>query len=268
MKLRILSPLLPVLAFASPLAAGELPLLSKQPWLGKYMGADTRDFRFYVKDSGEAELLPAKEKEGFMSDNFAIRFVPLIEETTADGKVISKTVAKDGWEAVTPAAMDPKKITYRGTAGDASFEVNIELAGGKITAGGRLLEKGTLNNPRFVLRVQVPFVYKYEKDAEKLKEKIKKDRMEVLRTDGKKLKLELDKPLDAETPEYSGPGVTQARIEIAGFNHRMDVGTTPGGVFELWNKEAKALVEGFTLGWKHDAAKDPEGKARLSFELK
>src|SRR5688572_3580733 len=158
MKPRI--PFLVLLAVA-PLSAGELPLLNKQPWLGKYMGTDTRDFRFYVKDNGEAQVQPAKEKEGFITDTFAIRFVPLIEETTADGKVVSKFVAKEGWEAITPATVDPKKITYRGTvAGDASFEVNIELEGGKISAGGRLLEKGSLNNPRFVLRVQVPFVYK------------------------------------------------------------------------------------------------------------
>ena len=253
----------------APLSAGELPLLNKQPWLGKYMGMDTRDFRFYVKDSGEAQVLPAKEKEGFITDTFAIRFVPLIEETTAEGKVVSKFVAKEGWEAVTPATIDPKKITYRGTvAGDASFEVNFELEGGKIIAGGKLLEKGTLTNPRFVLRVQVPFVYKNAKDAEALKEKMKNDRMEVVRTDGKKLKLEMDKPLDAETAEYSGPGITSARVEIAGYGHRMELGTAAGGTFELWNKEAKALIEGFTLGWKHDPAKDPEGKARLSFVLK
>ena len=266
MKLRIL--LFALLAIV-PVSAGELPLLSKQPWLGKYMGTDTRDFRFYVKDSGEAQLLPAKEKEGFISDTFAIRFVPLIEETTADGKVVSKLVAKDGWEAVTPATEDPKKITYRGkVAGDATFEVNIELEGGKISAGGKLLEKGALNNPRFVLRIQVPFIYKNEKDAKKLEEKSKKDKMELVRTDGKKLKLEMTKPLDAAGPEYSGPGLTQARIEIAGYGHRMDVAATPGGSFDLSNKDAKALIEGFTLAWKQDPAKDPEGKARFSFELK
>lgn len=266
MKLRI--PLFALLA-VSPLSAGELPLLNKQPWLGKYMGTDTREFRFYVKDSGEAQVLPTKEKEGFMSDRFAIRFVPLIEETTAEGKVVSKFAAKDGWESVTPATVDPKKITYRGkVTGDATFEVNIELDGGKITAGGKLLEKGTLANPRFVLRVQVPNVYQYEKDAKKLEEKSKKDKIDLVRTDGKKLKVEMTKPLDAETAEYSGPGVSEAKIEIAGYGHRMDLATTPGGAFELWNKDTAALIEGFTLGWKHDPAKDPEGKARLSFELK
>ncbi|WP_367875028.1 hypothetical protein [Luteolibacter sp. Populi] len=256
---------------AAPLLAEALPQLGGQaPWLGQYAGTENRDFRFIVKTDGQGQLMPAKEKGGFVTDNFAIRFVSLIEETLPDGKVVSKMVKEDAWEAVTPAAKDPKKVTYRGTvAGDAKFEVNFELEKGAIRAGGKILDKGQLSNPRFVMRIQVPFVYLYEKDAEKLKEKVKNDRMEVVRTDGKKLKLEMDKPLDAETAEYSGPGITQARIEIAYYGgHKLDVATTPGAAFELWNKEEKALIEGFTLGWKHDAAKDPEGKARLTFQLK
>lgn len=255
---------------AAPLLAEELPYLNKQPWLGQYAGTDTRNFRFMVKTSGEALVIPSKEKGGFINDHFAIKFAPLIEDTLPDGKVIGKYPIKDGWEAVTPAAEDPKKITYRGTvAGDAKFEVNIELDGGKITAGGRILEKGKLANPRFVIRVQVPNVYQYDNDAKKREEKIKKDRIDLVRADGKKLKLDVTTALDAESDKFSGPGITQARIEMAGYaGHKLETAAGPSGVFEFWNKGEGALYEGFTLGWKHDATKDPEGKGRLSFELR
>ncbi|WP_265594759.1 hypothetical protein [Haloferula sp. BvORR071] len=259
-----------LLCSALPLFAAELPQLTKEPWLGMYAGMETRDYRFRIKRSGEAELILRKQKGDLMTDKYAIRFVPLIEDLTPDGKVVSKTVPDTGWEAVTPATADAKKLTFRGTvAGDASFEVNLEMEKGVISAGGKLLETGKLNNPRFVMRVMVPNLYVYDKDPGKLKEKVKKDRMDFLRTNGKKMKLELVEAVDAETPEVSGPGLTQARIEMAGLDgHRLDVATTTGGSFELWNREAKALIEGFTLGWKHDPAKDPDGKARLTVQVK
>ena len=255
---------------AAPLAAGELPYLTKQPWLGQYAGTETRDFRFMVKVNGEALVIPSREKGGFIADRFAIKLVPLIEDTLPNGKMISKLAAKDAWEAVTPAAEDPKKITYRGTvAGDATFEVNIELDGGKITAGGRLLEKGKLVNPRFVIRVQVSNVYQYDTDPKKREEKLKKDRIDLVRADGKKLKLDVNTPMDAESDQFNGPGITQARIEMAGYaGHKVETAAGAAGVFQFWNRGEAALYQGFTLGWRHDAAKDPEGKGRLTFELR
>lgn len=255
---------------ASSLSAGELPQLTEKPYLGQYVGLDTRDFRFVVKRGGEALITPSKKGGDFINDRYSIKLVPLIEEVLPDGKVVGKFVPETGWEAVTPAAENPKKVTYRGTSsGGATFEVNIEIDGGKIAAGGRLLEKGSLKNPRFVIRAQVPNVYQYDRDAEKRLEKSKKDRIDLVRADGKKLKLDVNTPLDAEGKETNGPGIAQARIEMAGYaGHKIELSSGPNGIFEFWNKGEAALYEGFTLGWKHDAAKDPEGKGRLTVELK
>lgn len=254
---------------ASPLLAGELPYLKEKPFLGQYAGMDTRDFRFVVKTTGEALVTPAK-KGGLVNSRYSMKLVPLIEDVLPDGRAVGKFPAKDGWEAVTPAAENPEKVTYRGTSsGGATFEVNIEIEGGKITAGGRLLDKGTLKNPRFVIRVQVPNIYQYDKDAEKRLEKTKRDRIDLVRADGKKLKVDVNTPLDAEGKETSGPGVTQAKIEMAGYTgHKIELAAGTAGVFEFWNKGEAALYEGFTFGWQHDPAKDPEGKGRLSLELR
>lgn len=247
-----------------PLRAEELPQLNVQPWIGSYAGYERRTFQFLVGNDGEGLLTPMGDKGALMSGRIGIRLQPLIEEVLPDGRVIGKQATKDGWEPVTPATIDPEKLTFRGTvAGGARFEVNLEFDGDEISVGGKLLEKGDLANPRFVMRFIVPDVYYFEKLIEKREEKAKKDRVELLRTDGKKLKLDLVTPLDAETKEFSGPGVSQARIDIAGYkDNRFELEAGENAAFEFWNRGEAALIEGFTLGWRLDPAKDPEGKSR------
>lgn len=265
-KLPALLALLPLLA----LRGDELPQLNVKPWIGNYAGYERRSFQFLISPSGVGQLTGMGDKGVMMSSRYAIKIQPLVEEVLPNGGVVAKMPVKDGWEAVTPAAINPEKVVYRGTvAGGARFEVNFEFDGDQITAGGRLLDKGTLANPRFVLRFQVPDAYYHESDIGKRNDKAKRDRVDLVRTDGKKLKLDLLEPLDAETEPFSGPGVSQARLDIAGFKgHRFDFDAGPNAAFELWNKGSVALIEGFTLGWKPDPAKDPEGKARAVVKVR
>lgn len=252
------------------LGAAELPQLAVKPWIGNYAGYERRGFQFLVGNDGEGQLSPIGDKGTVMSSRIAIKMQPLIEEVLPDGKVISKAPVDDGWEAVTPASINPEKLTYRGTvAGDARFEVTLEFDGDQISAGGRILDKGKLGNPRFVLRLIVPNVYYYDKDEDKREDKAKKDRIDLLRTDGKKLKLDLLTPLDAETEKFNGPGVSQARVDIAGYkDHRFEFDAGANAAFEFWNRGEAALIEGFTLGWKPDPAKDPDGKSRLVLKVR
>ena len=258
------------LIFATPVLAGPLPMIGKQPWVAYHAAYQRKDFHFAVNAEGVGELLVYDDKGKPITGRNAIKFLAVVEETLPDGKVVPKSATKDGWEAVTPAAIDPEKISFRGTSsGDAKFEVNFEFDGDEIRAGGKLLENGKLKNPRFVLRVAVPNVYSYDKDAEKLEAKTKDDRVDLVRTDGKKLKLGVRKALDGETAEVTGPGIAQARIEMAGLReHRFEFEAGPGASFELWNRGIIPLSEGFSLNWKPDAAKDPEGKARLTLVVK
>jgi hypothetical protein len=269
--MKLVRPLFLQLAMLSSVMAGTLPQLSEQPWIAQYTGYEQRKFRFSVGLKGEGLLVPSDGKGGFISDRFGVKFVPVIEETLPDGKVIGRLAVDEGWEAITPAAADPEKVTYQGTvAGGARFEVSLEFDGTQIRGGGRILEKGKSANPlRFVLRVQIPDVYIYQKDAKKRADLMKGDRVDLVRADGKKLKLDVAEPIDAETEKYSGPGITQARIELSGFKGaRLELAADAGSVFELWNKGAGALYEGFTLGWKHDPAKDPQGKSRFTLVVR
>lgn len=258
------------LLLAAPVLAGPLPSIGKQPWVAYYAGYKAKKFQFTVNSEGTGELTVFDKSGKPISGRNAIRFLAVVEETLPDGKVVSKAVAKDGWEAVTPAAIDPEKITYRGTAaGNAKFEVNIELDGNEVRAGGKLLENGELKNPRFVVRVSVPNVYSYDKDPAKLDAKAKNDRIDLVRVDGKKLKLESRKSLDAETAEVSGTGIMQVKMEMAGLReNRFEFEAGVGASFEMWNKGIAPLSQGFSLNWKADPAKDPEAKGRLVLVVK
>jgi hypothetical protein len=264
--------LLSVLSLASlPLHAGELPQIREQPWLGKYFGYEHRSFQFSIGTSGEGGLLPMGEKGKPMGHSNTIRIQPMIEETLPDGRKVGRLGTKDGWEPVTKPGADEEKVVYRGTvAGGARFEVTFEFDGAEIRGGGKVLEKGTLTNPlAFVLRVNFPDVYYFEKDAAKKKEKAEKDRVDVLRVDGKKLKLDLVTPLDAESEKFSGPGVAQARVDLEGYKgKRFDLEAGSNASFQFWNKGEDELVKGFAFGWSANAAKDPDGKGRFILKVR
>ena len=86
---------------------------------------------------------------------------------------------------------------------------------------------------------------------------------------GKKLKLDLITPLDAETSDFSGPGIAKARVELAGYKgHRFEFDAGTHASFEFWNRGTATLREGFTFGWRPDPAKDPEGKGRCLLEVR
>lgn len=264
--------LLSVLSLASlPLHAGELPQITEKMWLGKYIGYEHRSFQFSIGTSGEAGLLPMGEKGKPMGHSNTIRIQPLIEETQPDGRKVGRLAPKGGWEAVTKAGADVETVVYRGTvAGGARFEVTFDFDGAEIRGGGKVLEKGTLTNPlAFVLRISFPDVYYFEKDAAKKNDKAEKDRVDILRVDGKKLKLDLVTPLDAESPEFSGPGVVRARVDLAGYKgKRFDLEAGGNASFQFWNKSQSELVDGFSFGWSPDAAKDPDGKGRFVLKVR
>ena len=188
-----------------------------------------------------------------------------------DGRSFSKSPSKGGWEAVTPANAEAEIITYRGTVGGgARFEVNFELDGDEIIGGGRIIDKAGVTNPlAFKLRIHMPDIYYFEKSTAKRANLAKKDRVDLLRADGKKLKLDLLTPLDAESQKINGTGMTKARVDLAGYKGgRFDFESGENATFEFWNKAEEPLIEGFALGWRPDPAKDRDGKARFTLKVR
>jgi hypothetical protein len=170
--------------------------------------------------------------------------------------------------------------------------------------GGRVVEPGSLKNPlRFSIRAKFPNAYpkaeieeekddskemtkeekraerKAKREAEKEKgkdkkkaddsEKIAEDRIDMKWTDGTRLKQTFEKKVDASSKELNGPGIAGAEVEIGAYQGRKFLFlASPNSSMSLSNDNPAPLFKGFTINWVPDAAKDKDGKARLSFEVK
>jgi hypothetical protein len=177
-----------------------------------------------------------------------------------------------------PASIGFNDITYRGkVTGDASFEVTINNDRGKISLGGKLLDPGTLKNPlRFAIIVNFPNGYpdnsekaEGKKEEKAFADKTKNDRLQLKWTDGKGVKPSLTEATDASSKEINGPGISALSLELSSFQgKKLEFFASDGSSFTLSNASGKSLHDGFKATWLVDPAKDPEGKARLSFEVK
>lgn len=273
-----------------PETRAELPSLDQQPWIGYFSACTDKRFKFGVTAQGNIALIPMNKKGEPVSEQLAINFDVGIEEIMPDGKVVMKQFQLDTLESEQPATAKLAKATIRGkVTGDARFELNLEQNRGIIFIGGRVMDPGSLTNPlRFVVRARIPNAYPYQenkpdasseddgkkdRDAKKAEKaflkKIKDDTLVVKWTDGTRVKKDYAEVVDASAKEINGPGIAAAEITASCYHgNRLILTAAPNSSMTLKNPAAKPLHEGFMLVWTTDAAKDPDGKARLAIEVK
>lgn len=108
-----------------------------------------------------------------------------------------------------------------------------------------------------------------KKQAEDAEDKLKDDEVTVKWTNGKRQSITFEKPVDAGTPEFNGPGITAAEVKIAAYGKKKFLfNASANSVMKISNPKLASLSEGFSLQWSPDPAKDQDGKARLVFEVK
>jgi hypothetical protein len=222
-------------------------------------------------------LVPLNKKGESLSPRLGVGVEFVVQETLPDGKVVTKVVKQETLESENPASSNWSSATFRGkVTGDAAFEVTIDDDRGKISMGGKLLDPGQLKNPlKFGIRVNFPNGYPHATDkpegkkAEKaFAEKIKNDRLQLKRTDGKSVKLLLGETVDTSSKEISGPGVVALNFEVSSHQgKKVECIASEGSFFTLANTAGKPLSEGFTATWLVDPVKDPAGRARLTLEV-
>jgi hypothetical protein len=263
--------------FAAPPAAADLPGINEQPWLGHFAGLESKRFKFGITSKGEMTLTPIDDKGKEVSFVLAIPINIGIEEVMPDGRVSLRGIQPETLETKDATSTRFEKATIRGkTTGDASFEATIEMDRGALNIGGRITDPGTLTkNPiRFAVVARIPSAYRNEKPADKRAEKafqkkIEDDRIELRWTDGKRLKQTFEKDVDAASAEINGPGIAAAIAEITAYRGRkFEFTASENSSMRLRNTKPGPLHTGFSIHWTPDAAKDPEGKARLTIEVK
>jgi hypothetical protein len=259
-------------------ATAELPALNKQPWLGYFVVVDNNRLQFGILSDGKASLRVTGKKDEPVSQKLGVKLSFVVEETLPDGKVIIKTLIPESLESSQPATDKPKNVTFRGKVkGDAVFEVSIDEDRGKVFLGGRLIDRGTLtvNPTRFSIQLKFPDAYPNDKNTgskkemDKFEEKISKDRVQLTLVGGKRVKLPNDKPVDTGSKEINGPGIDLAEIEFSSYKgKKMELDASGNSMMTLTNSKIEPLHGGFTVIWAADPAKDPEGKARLTIDVK
>ena len=156
--------------------------------------------------------------------------------------------------------------------GDAAFEITIEQKRGTILVGGRVLDPGSLtNSPRVALRADYIAPYPYAKEdqdevtGKAFQKKIKGDNITLKRTDKKVVKLAMNEEVDAKSEAVTGSGIAEATIDICSYDGRkFTFMAAPNSAISLSNKQPQPLRKGFSIHWKPDPAKDPDGKSRLA----
>ncbi len=259
------------------LLRAELPALSDREWLGYFVGFETKNYRFGISSHGEATIKMLGKSGEPLAQKLTIPIQFLVEEVMPSGKVVAKSVIIESLESAQVATNKPKDIVIQGrVTGDAKFEVTVNEDRGVVSLGGRLLDPGTLKNPlRFSLRLKFGEAYPSEKtvrdrrEQKEFEDKTRGDSLQLTWTDGKRVKQATTKSIDAGSAEVNGPGIAAAQIEFSSYQGNKFLATASASAsMKLSNSPAGALQDGFMLTWTADPAKDPQGKARLTIDVK
>lgn len=262
-------------------AIAELPTLNQMPMLGFHTVYMNKKYQFGIAGNGEITLKQVDPKGAVSPSPFHVRFVVGAEETQPDGKAVFRAIKPESIEsAQAPNGNFEKTVITAKVNGDAVVEATFEQSRGVISIGGRVVEPGPLvKNPlRFAVRMIFPTPYPHDLDkdkdldkkvANKFAEKIKDDRMALKWTDGKGKKLGFSEDVDATSAEVNGPGISSAEIEVSvcsGKKFLLSASDNTG--MKLSNSKPAPLYRGFSFNWSPDPAKNKDGKARVSIELK
>lgn len=263
------------LAGVLPLSA-QLPTLSERDQLGYFIFARNKSFQFGVASDGKTTI-KVTDGRGASTIKLTIDVDFQVTETMPDGKKINRKINPKSLESAQAATDKPKNVVIKGkVTGDIEFEASVSEERGTIILGGHLLDATTLkNSTQFSIAVKIPNsltgtkTAATKKEVKALKDKLKGDKMQLIWTDGKKVKIPANKAIEGASKDVSGPGSKVAVIEISAFKDRkIQLTASPNSAMMVSNPSTQTLAEGFSLNWTADTAKDPEGKARLAIEVR
>lgn len=261
-------------AAGTGLVRAELPALENDKvWNTFYfVGHQLKGADLGLDTGGKIDMIPIGKNRERLNSQLYIPVLFAIEDVGADGKAVAKKIDVDSLTSETPATSKPSTVVVKGKIedGDTTFEINYEVSRGLVLLGGRILEKGSLANPKFSIKVNFPKVYENVGTDEKaFKKRIEDDFLEVKLLEGKKAKVEADEEFDITSPEFTGTGVSQAEVRIDALGAReFTFLASPNSKLSLANSSGRPFYEGLKLTWEADLAKDPQGKARLAIGAK
>jgi hypothetical protein len=253
----------------------DLPTLEDKEWLGYFIGVQNRDLRFDINTKGKGSLTFV-EKKGNVAKSHQVDITFQIEETLPSGKTSVIQLIPDSLTSDQAPTNKPQNVIIKGkVAGDATFEIYLNEARGAIALGGKVTGSGSLQNLlKFSIHAKIPNAYNNEKidETSKLKAfeaKLKKDRFQAIFADGKKGKITSGDELSTLMKSADSPAISAAQLDFAAYDGRKYALTAePNSSMSVSSEAGKPIYRGLEFTWTADAAKDPEGKARLLLEVK
>ncbi len=253
-----------------------LPELNVTPWFGHFLAFSNKKFTFGLTSLVEGKLTPFGRSGKPLNDQMVLPLAFIVEEVQPNGRIVTKKILPASLTTGDPATAKPGKVSFRGNVtGGASFEGHVEVEHGVVTAGGRILERGTLTkNPlRFGIQVSFPNAYRSVPQRDKREVKafealLKNDRVSLVWSDGKRVNLTGLGKIAPDSAAINGPGITELKVVLSAYQGKVfEFGATPNSRIDLWNRLEQAVHAGFVVKWYPDPARDPEGKARLRMEV-
>lgn len=272
----ILAPLF-CLAAVLPQASAELPTLRKAPWINYFAAYENRSFRIGLSTKGVVELTLMKEKDVPVINKLVVPIEFTARETLPDGRVIERKLDPESLASEHEPTSELGSVVIRGKfEGDISFEATLEQSRGSILIGGRITDPGGSANPmKLGLSAAFAAPYPYVKQDQdevtgiEFQKKIKDDRINLLWTDRKAVKLALNKEVDASSPAVNGPGISSVEIDIISYvGKKISFAASANSAISMRNARAQPLRKGFTFHWSPDPVKDRDGKARFAITVK
>jgi hypothetical protein len=272
------------LSFIQP-ASAELPML-EQPWLGYFAVAQERNFQFLFSSKGGFNLMVLDHQGAPIQQSIGLQFLGL--ETLPDGSIKELPMALDTFESSDPPTAKLKKTVFRfkltdqatGQAiGQPTMEGTIEIISGTVLANARIIDKGASDkNPiQPVIRTIFTAFYVNEnihkeswdkKQVKEFEKRIGADSVTLKHLDEKRVKLVCVDKTDPKSKEVNGGGSSLAEVEISFYQKRkIELLAAPNSSLTLCNAGPAPLHHGFWFQWSADAAKDPDGKAKLALRI-
>ncbi len=258
-------------------ASAALPCLKEKPWFGHCLVYIDKKYNFGLTGAAEGMLTPMGKSGRPISQGLMLPVTFVVEEVLPNGVTITKKILPDSLTTKDLPTSKPGKISFRGkVTGGASFEGHLAVERGVVSIGGRLLDAGTLKtNPlRFGIRVSFPSSYRNKPQIDKqaareFEEKLKDDHFAILWSDDKRVRFCGNDKLEAGSKKINGPGIAGLKVEVGSYQGKVfEFAATKNSRMELWCRLKQPLHQGFSINWYPDPAKDPEGKSRLTLDVK
>jgi hypothetical protein len=278
-RLSVAMILVPLISFSfgMPKAGAELPTLPKAPWINYFAAYSNRSFRIGVSTKGLIELTVMKDKDVPVIEKLVIPIEVTVQEALPDGRMNILKLDPESLSSEQDPTSELGRVAIRGSVtGKVTIEITLEQSRGSILIGSRIIDPGSAKQPlKVILNAAFSAPYPYVKQdqdevtGEAFQKKIKNDRIELIWTDKKSVKVPLNKDVDASSPEVSGPGISSAVVDVISYaGKKIQFIASPNSAMVMLNPRVQPLRKGFSIQWSPDPKKDRDGKARLAIAVK